>query len=482
MTMPFFDRLAKLEREHASFAIATVVARRSPVSSHLGDRALIFADGRMEGFVGGSCARDIVRRQALGAIRNRQPVLLQIRNAADLTNAAAATVHVTPAAPNAASGTATVQRPKTSDAQPAEASCCTPARVDETDDASNVRTDVAISAEPAGAACCARAGVAETFDASIGGRHGGGGNFGVDARANADDDPASNTELVVIPMSCASEGAVDVYIEPRVPLRRLVVVGFTPVAQALAQTATALDYNVVRVVIDDELRDLGDESGIRVIALGDLRDFATALDAHDRESLVAIVASQGHYDELALDVLARLDLAFVGLLASRRRAATVFGVLAQQGVPAERLAMIRTPVGLDIGARSPGEVAISILAEIIANAPATGHVSSAPARSALSEPAAANASAAWDPPADANRPAGATAPAVANDSLMLRGPSAPSTTQSVEVDPVCHMDVETANALYSLDHDGRAFFFCCAGCRASFAAAPERYLVTRGTA
>jgi xanthine dehydrogenase accessory factor len=65
----FYERIALLEGEHATFAIATVVARKSPVSSHLGDRALVFADGHMEGFVGGSCSRDIVRRQALAAIR-----------------------------------------------------------------------------------------------------------------------------------------------------------------------------------------------------------------------------------------------------------------------------------------------------------------------------------------------------------------------------------------------------------------------------
>ena len=77
--MSQYDRLAELERERATFAVATVVARRSPVSSHLGDRAIVFADGRIEGFVGGSCSRDIVRREALRALRSGQPRLVQIR-------------------------------------------------------------------------------------------------------------------------------------------------------------------------------------------------------------------------------------------------------------------------------------------------------------------------------------------------------------------------------------------------------------------
>ncbi len=350
MTSRFFERIGILEREHASFAIATVVARAAPVSSHLGDRALVFADGRMEGFVGGSCSRDIVRRQALGAIRSRKPVLLQIRNAA---------AHVS------ANG------PDTSDSR------------------------------------------APQF--------------------HSDEDPVATTERVVIPMSCASEGAVDVYIEPHVPLRRLVVVGFTPVAEAVAAVASALDYDVVRVVLDDELRDLTGTSGIRVIALGGLRDFLEALETSEREGLVAIVASQGHYDELALETFDAFDLAFTGLVASRRRAATVFGVLAQQGVAADRLAMIRNPAGLDIGARSPGEVAVSILAEVIANAP--------------------------------------------------QAPSAPAPdTPRTAVDPVCGMDVETSGALYRVEHAGDVRFFCCAGCRASFAADPAQYVVALGTA
>ena len=57
----FFERAAALQRDGQSFAVATVVGRRAPVSAHLGDRAIVFADGRMEGFVGGACARDIVR-------------------------------------------------------------------------------------------------------------------------------------------------------------------------------------------------------------------------------------------------------------------------------------------------------------------------------------------------------------------------------------------------------------------------------------
>jgi xanthine dehydrogenase accessory factor len=327
--MQFFDRVAELERRHAIFAVATVVARRSPVSSHLGDRAVVFADGRMEGFVGGSCSRDIVRRQALGAIASGKPRLLHIR-------------------------------PDDLEARP--------------------------------------------------------------SASDGDDD-----ERVFVPMGCASEGQVDVYIEPHIPLRRLVVAGFTPVAEALARIAATLEYDVVRVVASDELRDAGAVPGSRVVAIDELDAYLTSLDVFERARLVAVVASQGHYDEAALEALLRVDAAYVGLLASRKRAATVFGVLAQSGLSAERLGRVRTPVGLDIGARNPGEVAVSILAELIGSTP------------------------------------------ILAGSLGREPEPAPCA-----VDPVCGMDVEIAGARHVLERGGALHYFCCAGCRAAFAAEPAR--------
>ena len=69
--MDLFEQIAALRRAGQSFAVATVVGRRAPVSAHLGDRAIVFADGRMEGFVGGACSREIIRQQALDALATR---------------------------------------------------------------------------------------------------------------------------------------------------------------------------------------------------------------------------------------------------------------------------------------------------------------------------------------------------------------------------------------------------------------------------
>ena len=69
--MDVFEQIVALRREGQSFTVATVVARKAPVSAHLGDRAIVFADGRMEGFVGGACSHEIIRQQALEVLQAR---------------------------------------------------------------------------------------------------------------------------------------------------------------------------------------------------------------------------------------------------------------------------------------------------------------------------------------------------------------------------------------------------------------------------
>ena len=79
LDLDFYERIARLGREGQSFAIATVVGRRAPVSSHLGDHAVIFANGRMEGFVGGACSHEIVRTQALEVLTSGKSRIVSIR-------------------------------------------------------------------------------------------------------------------------------------------------------------------------------------------------------------------------------------------------------------------------------------------------------------------------------------------------------------------------------------------------------------------
>jgi xanthine dehydrogenase accessory factor len=333
LDIDFHERVARLGREGQSFAVATVVGRRAPVSSHLGDRAIVFADGRMEGFVGGACSHEIVRTQALAVLASGQGRIVSIR-------------------PDAASVESTADR-------------------------------------------------------------------------------------VVVPMTCASEGAVDVYIEPFVRPRLLVVVGATPIAAALARLGRSLDYRVVRVADERERADIESDAarfGFTAAALDALDDLLKPATGPDDRAVV--VASQGHYDEEALASALTHAVPYVALVASRSRGAAVKALLEEQGVA--NVARLRNPAGLDLGAKTAPEVALSILAEIV----------QLHASQARTETASAS---------------GAT-------------PGVPEAALSVAIDPVCHMDVEIATARHKIDVDGVTYYFCCAGCQSRFLKQPHEYL------
>jgi xanthine/CO dehydrogenase XdhC/CoxF family maturation factor len=155
-------------------------------------------------------------------------------------------------------------------------------------------------------------------------------------------------------------------VEPGVRPRRLVVVGTTPVADALTRTALTLDYEVVRVVDASEERDLESPSAALGFSVAPLESLEGVLkDARGEAS--AVVASQGHYDEQALETILRCGASYVGLVASRKRGATVKSWLQDAGVPG--VDAVRYPAGLDLGARTAPEVALSILAEITQRRP-----------------------------------------------------------------------------------------------------------------
>ncbi len=329
----FYEKVAALRRDRQDYATATVVGRRPPVSAHLGDRALVYADGRMEGFVGGACSREIIRRQALDCIRTQRARLVSI-----------------------------------------------------------------------------------SPDAPVGG--------------------APDAEHVFVAMTCVSEGAVDVYVEPGWRPRRLVVVGMTPVADALSRTALTLDYEVIRVVEASEQRDLEGAAlsqGFQIVPLDALE---TVLEKSGGTAPAVVVASQGHYDEEALQTILKHGASYIGLVASRKRGGAVTDWLRKSGVP--NVETVRYPAGLDLGARTPPEVALSILAEITQQRPGTG----------LEHQTREHAEQHAGP---ANEP-------------------------GIAIDPVCNMEVEIATARHRGEVDGRAYYFCSAQCRSAFLEDPARFL------
>jgi xanthine dehydrogenase accessory factor len=221
--------------------------------------------------------------------------------------------------------------------------------------------------------------------------------------------------MTVIPISCQSEGALEIYIEPVMPVPHLVIIGASPMTRTLASLAGVLGWRT----------DLVDGT-----------DFAT--DRADERSMI-VVATQGHDDEDVLTRAVAAHPAYLGLVGSRRRGATVLGYLAERGVPKEDLDRVRVPAGLDLGRTTHQEIAVAILAELV----------QLRASGALSRPQAPAASA--------------------------KGGRRQAAVPAEVADPVCGMSVSTASSR-PLRHDGADYYFCCAGCRQAFEQDPDAYV------
>ena len=225
----------------------------------------------------------------------------------------------------------------------------------------------------------------------------------------------------VIPISCQSEGALEVYIEPVLPVPHLVIVGDSPMARTLASLAGTLGWRA------DLVRG---------------PDF-TETDADERSMIV--VATQGHDDEDVLEHAVAARPAYLGLVGSRRRGATVLGYLADRGVPKDQLDRVRVPAGLDLGSTTHQEIAVAILAELV-QLRASGAL------------------------------AGSRGRAPATGSARQAEPEGARPAARPEViDPVCGMTVVTDSSR-PVRYEGADYYFCCAGCRQAFEKDPDAYL------
>jgi xanthine dehydrogenase accessory factor len=203
-------------------------------------------------------------------------------------------------------------------------------------------------------------------------------------------------DTVVAESMCASEGIVEVLVEPELPAPLLAVVGDGPAAATLEQLAAAIGWRVVREPTE--------------------------------QADAVVVATMGHGDEEALRAALEAGIVYVGLVASSRRAETVVATLRAEGVDEEALARVRSPAGLDLGPSTQPEIAVAVLAELVA----------------------------W----------------------RHERRAVPS-TPAVAIDPVCGMEVVVDTARETAEHDGETYYFCGAGCRSRFEADPERYLGVR---
>jgi xanthine dehydrogenase accessory factor len=226
--------------------------------------------------------------------------------------------------------------------------------------------------------------------------------------------------ILAVPIACQSQGALEVYLEPMMPTPELVAIGRSPAAEALTAMARALGWRTVAVDEGGAAKNHPDAD--LVVGTLDLESAGVT----DRSYVV--VATQGHYDELALERALAADPAYVGLVASRSRAESVLGYLRDRGVSEDRLRRVHAPAGLDLGPVAPDEIAVAILAEIVRL-----------------------------------RAAG-----------ELRQEAA-GTAEHV-VDPVCGMAINPSSTPHRAEHDGRTYHFCSAGCQEAFEADPGAYL------
>ena len=177
--------------------------------------------------------------------------------------------------------------------------------------------------------------------------------------------------VVTVPIACQSEGALEVYVEPVLPQPHLVVIGRSPAVGTLASMAGALGW---RTVVVDESGLAEDYPGAdRVLTALELSD----ADVTDRS--VIVVATQGHYDEAALEAALATPAAYVGLVASRTRADAVLGYLRDRGATDEQLSRVHAPAGLDLGKIAHEEIAVAILAELVQERAAGGLAAASPA-------------------------------------------------------------------------------------------------------
>ncbi len=202
---------------------------------------------------------------------------------------------------------------------------------------------------------------------------------------------------LVVHNPCLSGGTIEIFMEPVLPAPLLHLVGDAPIATALAGVARQVGWEIA--------------------------DLPTPFDG----LTAVVIASHGRGEEDALRAALDADVPYIGLVASKKRGAAVIESLA---VCASLTSRIHSPAGLDIGARTPEEVALSIMSEIVSLRPRPS-----------------------------GRPVTESAP-----------------TLDTAVDPVCGMTVAMVDASLHLDHDGEREWFCGSGCLRAFASDPDAYL------
>jgi xanthine dehydrogenase accessory factor len=242
---------------------------------------------------------------------------------------------------------------------------------------------------------------------------------------------SDNREECVIEyeMECMSEGAVEIFVNPVLPTPHLVVIGKTFIAKALVKIAKAAGYRISLVAPGADMK-----------AFEEVNQFTTQLSFNEIKisAVSAIVAcTQGENDKMALELILSQPCFYKGFVASHKKITGLFNELLQQGFHREQLDVIHSPCGLNIHAKKPEEVAISILAQIIQQQNSntgTGFTS-------------------FEPAADAASP-----------------------QKKYYINPVCGMPVDIDKPKHIIEYNTEKVYFCCDGCKTQFEKEPEKYM------
>ncbi len=237
-------------------------------------------------------------------------------------------------------------------------------------------------------------------------------------------------------MTCHSGGTLDVFIDPVIPRPALLIIGAAPAAQTLAALAKRIGFFVTAA-----------NPGAMPEHFPDADHVVDGLDlqslAGPRPSFV-VVATQGKRDEGGLETALETKAPYIAFIASRRKAEKLKRYLLERGHESARVEAIVAPAGVDIGAVTPEEIALSVLAGIVQARRGASAVQVAVVRAAASPQASA-----------------------------ARVDSSPEAT-----DPVCGMSVATAGAEFSTEYAGSTYYFCCGGCLHTFEKDPSKFLAS----
>ena len=308
------DELLDMARDLASrrepYALVTVVRAIAPTSAYLGAQAIVLADGTLQGWIGGGCARDVVIGAAQAAIVAGEPKLVRISN----------------------------------------------------------------------------------------------------------DRIQSDADIEQHAMGCASNGTIELFIQPRSTRSALCVLGSTPAAEEARFLAQRLN-----------------------IGLADTPDQAP----------ITLVATQGEGDEEALERALRSSATNVLMIASSRKAERLRAAMRMRGIDESRLARLCAPAGPDAGARTPGEIAlvsiVGVLAMLRGRSVARPQVQSQGS--------------------DGSAP----------DAVPATPVTAPEATGDKFVNPVCGVAISRVNPKHVENYEGVAYYFCCNGCWTTFRQDPAKY-------